>query len=70
MSSYYRSSAPSTWGTSNYRFNQPPEPHFRPQPTCEPDSILTHQQYSPPHLHDIQGGGLDYYQAHAINPDP
>jgi hypothetical protein len=46
---YYRSSAPSTWGTSNYRFGYPPEPLFRPQPTW---------------------GGLDYYQAHALNPDP
>ncbi|KAF9793398.1 hypothetical protein BJ322DRAFT_1034470 [Thelephora terrestris] len=46
---YYRSTAPNAWGTSNYRFAHPPEPHFRPQPTW---------------------GGLDYYQAHALNPDP
>jgi hypothetical protein len=47
--SYYRTSAPSAWGTSNYRFGQPPEPHFRPQPTW---------------------GGQDFYQAHALDPDP
>lgn len=43
---YYRSSAPSTWGTSNYRFGYPPEPLFRPQHTCEFHSIPTSRRRS------------------------
>jgi hypothetical protein len=46
---YYQSAAPSTWGTSNFRFGSPPTPGFQPQSSW---------------------GGLDYYRAHALSPDP
>ena len=65
--------APGSWGRSNYSFNRPNEPLFRSQPGCESHSIL-----GPIHDPDVQvltvytavGSGLDYYQAHAVNPDP
>lgn len=71
MTSYYRSSAPGTWGTSNYRFGHPREPLFRPQSTCEFHPILISRRRScilTPYT--TLGGGLDYYQAHAVDPDP
>ena len=49
MSSYYHSNAPDTWGTSNYRFARPREPHYRPTHTCKSHSILICRRSSSPH---------------------
>ena len=67
---YYRSSAPQTWGTSNYRFGYPPEPTFRPHNTCEPHPTLICRDPRVLTVYVTTGNGLDYYQAHAMNPDP
>ena len=68
---YCLTSFPVPWGAYNYHPNRTQELPFRPRPGCEFRSILGLINDPDPHaLTDVVGSGLDYYKAHATNPDP
>ena len=55
-----------------FQLGSPPPPMFQPQPSCKSATLSTVSQTGGVLrvAKRYTGGGLDFYNAHAINPDP
>lgn len=54
-------------GSVQFQFGAPPQPVFQPQPSCKPQCPFFSSSVC---SSSAPGRGSDFYNAHALNPDP